>query len=120
MTVLQFEHAVKQTDFILALGNFIDAFSYTKNKQTILDGSLNANSLTRRERALFAATLETLCNKYNLSAPSWIDGDEFKLKEPYYQFDTQDPEYREYLKNAAPIEFSKRNLFFDSNCIARV
>jgi len=119
MTLIQFEQAVLQTDFILALGNFIDAFSLACDKAKLLSEPSDFKSLNNQQKALFAATCESLCNQFNISIPDWLNNKEFFLLEPFYQFNTQNDEYKKYLKESAPIEFSKRNLYFDSNCIAR-
>lgn len=102
----------------VALGNFMNYwFDYAKDKRTqlvfdpiSLPESLNTH--TQRWAAFCAASVEWLCEKYNVSCPSWIHNPIFYLQEPWFDSPgAHKPEVRARLMQKTPEPFTRRNIF---------
>jgi hypothetical protein len=102
----------------VALGNFMNAwFGYATDKraQLVFDPiSLPAslNTHTRRWAAFCAASVEYLCEKYNVPCPSWTHNPIFYLPEPWFDSPgAHKPEVRARLMQKTPEPFTRRNIF---------
>lgn len=110
----------KETDFIYALSVFLDEFERSDNKEIlILEEPLETIGYDK-ERSILAAVAHKLANENNIKVPDWVFKIEYILKQPYFQFDTKNKEYQEYLIQKSPIEFRQRNIYVDENALVRV
>jgi hypothetical protein len=63
-----------------------------------------------------AASVEYLCQKYDLPVPAWSRDDRYQLDEPwYYDLAGDLPEVQEELRQETPEEFARRNVFCGDN-----
>lgn len=102
----------------VALGNFMnDWFDYAKEKrvQLVSDPISIPESLTTHTQiwATFcAASVEWLCQKYNVPCPSWVYNPLFYLPEPWFDSPgAHKPEVRARLMQKTPEPFTRRNIF---------
>src|ERR1700730_10398004 len=102
----------------VALGNFINAwFGYATDKRTQLvsDSISLPESLTthtQRWAAFCAASVEWLCERYNVPCPSWVYNPIFHLLEPWFDSPgAHKPEVRARLIQKTPEPFTSRNIF---------
>jgi hypothetical protein len=112
----------KKTDFLFAVDTFLDEFRRSEDKLSLLiDEPLESQILTQNEYSILASIVEKLVHDFQLvKVPKWVFKEKYFLKAPFFQFDTKNKEYQDFLiKNAIP-EFSKRNLYFDENSIKRI
>ncbi len=102
----------------VALGNFMnDWFDYAKDKRVqlvcdpiSLPESLNIH--TQRWAAFCAASVEWLCERYNVPCPSWVHNPIFHLAEPWFDSPgAHKPEVRKWLIEETPEPFTRRNIF---------
>ncbi|MDO9491260.1 hypothetical protein [Acetobacterium sp.] len=122
MKVKEVVTLTEKTDFIFALDTFLDEFKNSEDKLLLLvEEPPISPYLTQEQYSILSAVAEKLVHDHKLiSSPNWILKKKYFLKQPYFQFNTKNKEYQDFLsKNAIP-EFAKRNLFFDENSIKRV
>jgi hypothetical protein len=102
----------------VALGNFINAwFGYATDKRDqlvsdpiSLPESLNPH--TQRWAAFCAASVEWLCERYDVPCPSWVDNPAYKLTEPWFDSPgAHKLEVRTRLIEKTPEPFTRRNIF---------
>ncbi len=59
-----------------------------------------------------AASVEYLCEQYNLSCPDWVNNSTYTLAEPWYDSPgAEKPIVREMLKQKTPSAWTKRNIY---------
>ena len=102
----------------VALGNFMNAwFGYATDQriQLVSDPISLPESLsthTQRWAAFCAASVEWLCERYNVPCPSWVHNPIFHLAEPWFDSPgAHKPEVRTRLIQKTPEPFTRRNIF---------
>lgn len=110
----------KKTDFIYALSVFLDEFKKSAHKEMLILAEPANITGYDKERSILAAVAHKLANENNIKVPDWVFKVEYILKQPYFQFDTKNKEYQEYLIQKSPIEFRQRNIYVDENALMRV
>jgi len=105
----------------LYFGDWLDEFyrSSKQLKQLMIDKEPLYINSDKVFMCYLAATVEFLCHKYRLTTPIWVNSDKYMYKGIYYAGNTKIREYKKYLKDTSPIEFSKRNLFVGDNILKR-
>lgn len=72
----------------------------------------NVSSDNHRWAAFCAASVEYLCQLYNIPCPEWVQDSKYVLEESwFYSLGAHKPEIRERLKQDTPEVFTKRNIF---------
>jgi hypothetical protein len=101
-----------------ALGNFTNAwYDYAKDIRADLvsEPLAEVESITEhtlRWRAFCAASVEFLCNRYDVPCPEWVHNSRYILATPWWH--TSHPHsisIRERLMRDTPESFAKRNIF---------
>ena len=107
-------------DRYCAYGNFLDRFVECGNtgRQWIIMDRPDDDDTLPIDAAKLAATVEVLVKKYDLEMPNWVMDPRYILKEPYYGSATS-KEFQRVLKETAPPEFARRNVFLGDNCMSR-
>lgn len=107
-------------DVGLAFGQFLDDFSHAADKGALIaDEPAWSPDVAGRWYYDFAATAHKLANDNGLPVPSWCVEDRYFPVEPQWAFGTQDPEFRDYLRETTPREFRWHNLFLGPNVLQR-
>jgi hypothetical protein len=114
-----FEEICAGSDPWLPLGNFMHQFfGYYKHLRAQLmcePVEVPAQlSLSLFRWAVFcAASVEYLCEQYDLPCPQWAQDPQFFLEEPwYYAIGADLPRVQEKLRQTTPEPFKRRNVFF--------
>lgn len=102
----------------IPLGNFMNDFfgNFTEQRlELVTDPIQEPDEATPelQQWAIFcAATVEYLCQKYEVACPEWVNRLECTLAEPwYYSLGAHKPQVRERLTRQTPEPFSRRNIF---------
>lgn len=102
----------------IALGNFRNAwYGYAKDRRIALVSEPLAKSardteLTHRWSAFCAATVEFLCERYDVPCPQWVHDPRFTLETPWWYTErADDPKIRERLMQTTPGAFARRKIF---------
>jgi len=102
----------------IALGNFRNAwYGYAKDRRVALVSDPLAKPAqdtehTRRWSAFCAATVEFLCERYNVACPSWVHDPHYMLETPWWHTErADDPRVRERLVQTTPGAFARRKIF---------
>ena len=67
---------------------------------------------TRRWGAFCAASVEFLCERYDISCPEWTRDPSYTLSTPWWHTQQpDDPAVRDYLVNSTPAPFARRKIF---------
>ena len=97
----------------VALGNFLNYWwVYAKERRSDLVAEPIPEAPSeeyRRWAAYCAASVEHLCNKYDVPCPSWVHNPKYVLPTPWYYHPQE--RVREWLVTSTPEEFSKRNIY---------
>lgn len=120
MQIKELVEMIKQEDFELMLGVFLDEFKNSSKKQELINDEPEYLYDKREQMCFLASTVHKLCNDNQLISPDWIFKDKYYLKESKYAFDTQDEDFRQHLRKISPLEFSSRNYFVTENTLTRV
>ena len=107
-------------DMVLAFSQFLDDFNHAEDKASLIE----EEPVWRAEDAGrwyfdFAAAAHKLANDNGLPVPAWCLKDEYFSDEPYWAFDTQDEEFRAYLKKNTPREFAWHGLYLGPGILER-
>lgn len=101
-----------------ALGNFMnDWFDYASDRreQLVAESIIvpeNAESNMLRWAAFCAASVEYLCERYNVPCPSWVFDPTYHLSEPwFYSLAANRFEIRTRLIEQTPEPFTRRNIY---------
>jgi hypothetical protein len=101
-----------------ALGNFRNAwYGYAKTCRLnlVIDPLLSPQENTehtRRWAAFCAASVEFLCERYDILCPQWVNDPIYTLSEPWYHTPLLDKKLLcERLQKDSPVPFAKRNIF---------
>ena len=102
----------------IPLGKFMHQFfgSLSHLRPQLMEESIEIpdNCTTEQFRwAVFcAASVEYLCQKYNLACPEWALSPRYSLEAPwYYALGADLPRVQEKLRQTTPAPFAKRNIF---------
>ena len=123
---LTYQDICQGEDPWLPLGNFMnDFFGYhTDLREELLNDPIQepANTTPEQHRwATFcAASVEYLCQKYDVPCPQWVHDSAYeKLPEPWFHSPLADkPRVRERLLRESPEPFARRNIFCSSRIFA--
>lgn len=107
-------------DIELSFGQFLDDFAHARDKAALIaeEPAWTFDEVGRWYYDL-AATAHKLANDNGLPVPSWCIKDCYCANEPQWAFDTTDPSFRDYLRQATPREFRWHNLFLGPNVLQR-
>ena len=103
-----------------ALGNFINYwYCYAKDRrETLICDPLpdyDTASLYQHRWAVFcAASVEWLCQKYDVPCPQWVYDPQYTLSEPWFFYEHEPA--KSWLLRVTPDEFKKRMVFCGDNC----
>ncbi len=102
----------------VALGNFMnDWFDYAKERRSELVAvpiSLpeTLSHETFRWAVFCIASVEYLCDRYEILCPSWVHNPIYCLPEPWFDAPmAHKPQVREYLIQQTPEPFTRRNIY---------
>jgi len=102
----------------VALGNFMnDWFDYAKERRSELVAvpiSLpeTLSHETFRWAVFCTASVEYLCDRYEILCPSWVHNAIYCLPEPWFDAPmAHEPQVREYLIQQTPEPFTRRNIY---------
>lgn len=100
------------------LGSFSHAwYGYAKNRrEELVRDSLvrpeQETEYTHRWAAFCAASVEFLCECYQVPCPEWVHDPYYTLEAPWWKTTRVDsPAVREQLRKTAPAPFARRNIF---------
>ena len=109
----------------ITLGNFMnDWFAYAKDRRPelvaepiVLPRSPTLDML--RWAAFCTASVEWLCERYNVPCPSWVHEAPFCLRESWFDSPgAHKPEIREWLIAETPEPFTRRNIYCGNRMFA--
>jgi hypothetical protein len=106
----------------IIFGDFLDDFYKANNEERqafIKDDISWVEWISKEDKAMIAASVNFLANKYDLETPLWVFDREYFLDEPVFAMDAKGV-YKIYLLTDSPKEFRMRNLFVERNCLDRV
>lgn len=102
----------------IPLGKFMHQFfgSFSHLRPELVEESIEVPDNCPAEQfrwAVFcAASVEYLCQKYNLVCPEWASSPRYSLEDPWYYAPGADlPRVQEKLRQTTPEPFAKRNIF---------
>lgn len=103
-----------------ALGNFTNAwYDYAKSiradlvrEPLVRPEPEQETEYTHRWAAFCAASVDFLCERYNVPCPYWVHDPYYTLETPWwYSLRADDPSIREQLLKTTPAPFALRNIF---------
>ncbi|MEG0302447.1 hypothetical protein [Gordonibacter sp.] len=107
-------------DTTLLFSQFLDDFRHARDKARLIEKEPQwSGDNEGRWPYDLAATAHKLAHDHGLPVPAWALRDKYVAPEPFYAFNTQDPEFREYLEQTTPREFKSHNLFLGENILSR-
>ncbi len=111
-----YQEICEGTDAWIALGNFLNDFygNFPDRRQELVAEPLHvpaAGGSDVLQWAVFcAATVEYLCQEYELACPVWVQS--YTLSDPWYQSPgAHKQSVRERLERQTPEPFSRRNIY---------
>jgi len=109
----------------VALGNFMNEwFDYARNhRQQLVADPLalpqTPDTHTLRWAAFCAASVEWLCEHYEVPCPSWVHNDAYCLPKPWFDSPgAHKPQVRERFLQQTPEPFTRRNIFCGNRMFA--
>ncbi len=100
------------------LGNFMNDFfgNFPDRRDELINDPIEEPkdaTLDMHKWAVFcAASVEYLCEQYNLPCPAWVTNSAYVLDEPWYDSPGADkPLVRERLRQKTPSAWAKRNIY---------
>ncbi len=113
-----FEEICAGEDPWIPLGKFMHQFfgEYKAYRQELIHDPIilpeQVTTAQFRWAVFCAASVEYLCNKYEISCPAWALYPQYTLDTPwYYGIGADLPKVQEKLRATTPEEFSRRNIF---------
>lgn len=101
-----------------ALGNFTNAwYGYAKNARADLVSEAlmrpgRETEYSHRWASFCAASVEFLCERYQVLCPDWVYDPYYTLQSPWwYTRQAHSPSMREHLVKVTPPPFARRNIF---------
>jgi len=102
----------------VALGNFMnDWLDYAKERRSELVAAPISlpetfSHETFRWAVFCTASVEYLCDRYEIPCPSWVNNPIYCLPEPWFDAPmAHKPQVREYLIEQTPEQFTRRNIY---------
>ncbi len=102
----------------IPLGKFMHQFfgSFSHLRSELLEESIevpeNCSSEQFQWAVFCAASIEYLCQRYNLACPEWALNPRYSLEDSwYYALGADLPRVQEKLRQTTPEPFTKRNIF---------
>ncbi len=115
---LSYREILTDEDPWIALGNFINDFfgNYPDRRAELVCEPLQVPmyvTLEEHRWAVFcAATVEHLCQKYELACPAWVHDPAYSLSEPWYHtMAVNKPHVLARLERETPEPFARRNIY---------
>ncbi len=110
----------------VALGNFMEDFFWHRAKRyrakllaEPIQEPAEPTTEQRQWAAFCAASVEYLCQKYDLPCPAWVNNPSYVLAEPWYHSPfAYKPHVRASLQEESPEAFAKRNIFCSNRVYA--
>lgn len=100
------------------LGNFMNDFfgNFPDRREELVKDPMeepkDATPEMHKWAVFCAASVEYLCEQYNLSCPDWVNNPTYILAEPWYDSPgAEKPTVRERLKQKTPSAWTKRNIY---------
>ena len=109
-------------DFYLLLGDFLDSFYRTTNKEKVMMLSAVPNDMSKPEYVPFlASAAHKLADSFNITPPEWVFDERCYLpgNKPHFACNAKG-NLRLWFMYKSPSEFKHRNLFVDENVLTRV
>lgn len=113
-----FEEICAGEDPWIPLGKFMHQFfgEYSQSRQKLVHEPIDVTDHVTPEHfrwAVFcAASVEYLCERYEISCPAWAQDARYTLKEPwFYGIGADIPQGQERLRQTTPEPFTKRNIY---------
>jgi hypothetical protein len=108
-----------------ALGNFMnDWFDYAKDQRVRLvaepiNQPISSSVDMMRWAAFCAASVEWLCDRYQIACPEWVYNTAYTLSEPWFDSPgAHKPEVRLRLIQETPEPFTRRNIYCGNRMFA--
>lgn len=105
----------------VALGNFMNDFfgNAPEHREELVKDSIqvpeNATLEQQQWAAFIAASVEFLCQQYDVPCPDWVHSPMYTLAEPWYHSPgAHKPHVRERLTRETPAPFARRNIYCGS------
>lgn len=110
-------------DYVLYYGQFLDDFRHTKQESKSL--LINEPVVCASDRpdyydAFLAGVCESLAKEADIPVPGWVYENRYYWKDPVFPFNTENPDFQEYLLETTPEEFRVRNIYFGDSLMSRV
>jgi hypothetical protein len=113
--------ALPEDDLALLFSQFLDDFRHSQNKVTLIkDEPVWAFREPGRWYFDLAATAHKLAHDNDLPVPRWALDTKYIAPEPLYAFNTENDNFREYLRATTPMEFISHNLFLGASILNRI
>jgi hypothetical protein len=115
---ISYREILTDEDPWIALGNFMNDFfgNYPDRRAELVCEPLQVPmyvTLYEHRWAVFcAATVEHLCQKYELACPAWVHDPAYSLAEPWYHtMAVNKPHVLARLERETPEPFARRNIY---------
>jgi len=102
----------------IPLGNFMNDFfgNFPDQREELVEEPIRLPEEPSEENLRWAtfcaASVEYLCQKYELPCPEWVYDPVYQLSEPwYYSLGAHKPKVRERLMRTTPEPFVRRNIY---------
>ncbi len=109
----------------IPLGNFMNDFfgNYPDQREELVKEPIqepeNLPSEYQRWAVFCVATVEYLCQKYDIPTPDWVNNPAYRLAEPwYYSLGAHKAHIRERLERETPEPFTRRNIYCGNRMFA--
>lgn len=120
VTIEELAKSIGTTKFEFLLGGFLDHFKRSDRKYHLVEEEPKFIIGHNEEMCFLAGAVHKLCNDNGLECPKWIFKEKYYLDHRVYVYDANNEEYRRYLRETSPLEFSCRNYFVPDNTLHRV
>ncbi len=121
-SVKSISQLLDKEDEMLLYGQLLDNFYSAKTDNEKLSLIIDEPEYNEQHivfLCMLAGTVEKLAKNYNLPIPEWVNEDKYVMKNIYYAFDTQNPEFQKYLSETTPDEYKKRNIMVGESMLER-
>lgn len=113
---LSFQEICQGHDPWIPLGNFLNdwyAYQVARREDLVVDPLPQNYPADLHQWAAFcAASVDYLCEQYDVSCPSWVHHPDYQLSTPwYYSPGAHKSQVRERLRQRTPEPFIRRNIF---------
>ncbi|HEX4206429.1 MAG TPA: hypothetical protein VHZ51_19970 [Ktedonobacteraceae bacterium] len=122
---LSYKEICEGEDPWIPLGNFMNDFfgNFPDQRAELVKDAIQmpqAPTIELQRWAVFcAASVEYLCQKYDVPCPAWANNSIYTLAEPwYYSLGAHKPRVRERLTRETPEPFIRRNIYCGNRIFA--